>query len=397
MAKTLKTIVIIILSLLLLASFASCCLYGYVKLFAPNKSISYTVKGGTLEGVEDENLKFIFNIRSFNNMFEIRLNSFIDETKNEVYGTGIQFFNPTFETNTTQTQNFVYTKEYYAIPFYVYNTYLDNSYSIENFAPAQTTIAEAVSKSKNLYKNAYFTISLDNSIYKFTFKDENIVTDVKHGFIGLYYDTFQYHNNFMKLCYDLYEASKSFKEGLNQTYLFDFSQYLNFQKYDENKKQYSDILTEKSEDYTLITKHMKTFFGVKIDCYKRNVQKATESLFGSVQGMYTYNVGNETISKDYFIGQDCICLTETDFEFKVDDSIGYYIRLKDSAKNYYSKFNNLILDADFNMNILNAAGVSDFVIDKERLNAGDLIIYKVCKTNYDASGNVLKSEVVYVE
>ena len=397
MRKPLKIIFITIITILLLASLTSCCLYGYIKLFAPDKSISITVKGGELENVEDENLKYIFNIRSFNNLFEIRLNSFIDETKNEVYGTGIQFFNPTFETSTTQTQNFVYTKEYYAIPFYVYNTYLDNSYTIENFSPAQATIAEAVEKSKNLYKNAYFTITLDNNVYKFTFKDENIITNTKHGFIGLYYDTFQYHNNFMKLCYDLYEASKSFKEGVNQTYLFDFAQYLNFSKYDEKSKHYIDILDTKSEEYTLITKHMKAFFGVKIDCYKRDVQKASESLFNSVQGMYTYNVSNETISKDHFLGQNRICLTERDFEFKVDENIGYYIRLKDSVKNYYSKFNNLILDIDFNMTYLNTAGVPDFTIDKDRLNIENLKIYKIHKTNYDTSGNVLNSEVIYVD
>lgn len=396
MKKVLKVIMLTILILLLLASFASCCLYGYLKLFTPEKSVSITVKGGTLEGVEDENLKFIFNIRSFNNMFEIRLNSFIDETKEEVYGTGIQFFNPSFSTYTSQTESFIYTTEYFAIPWYVYNTYEDNSYALETFAPQETTIAEAIEQANMLYKNAYFTVTIGEDIFKFTFKNELVKTGENHLFLG-WYDYFYYRSNFMKLCYDLYESSKSFKEGINQTYLFDFSQYLNFQKYDKDKKQYTDILNEKSEDYALVTKHMKAFFGVKVDCYKRDVQKATESLFNSVKGLYTYNITNNTISSDYFVGQDIISLSELDFEFKIDNNVGYYIVLKDSVKNYYSKFNNILLDINLNMTYLNECGVSTFAIDKSKLNLGDLKVYKITKNYYDSEGNLSESEVAYVE
>ncbi len=396
MNKPLKIILITVLTILMLASFASCCLYGYIKLFAPDKSVSYTVKGGVLDGVEDEDLKFIFNIRRYDDLFEIRLNSFIDETKEEVYGTGIQFFNPTFGENITQTQNFVYTKEYFALPFYVYNTYQDNSYTVENFSPAETTVEEAVSKSRNLYKNAYFTITLDSDVYKFTFKDENVVTETKRGFIGLYYDTYQYHNNFMKLCYDLYQSSKSFKEGINQVYLFNFTDYLDFAKYDEASKQYIKIVNEKSDEYAHVTKHMKRFFGVKVDCYKRNVEKASESLFNSVAGMYSYNIGKNTMASDYFVGESRICLTENAFEYKFDERMGHFPVLKESVKVELLKYENISIDIDFNMTILKNNKIKMLTIDKTKMNLGNLKIHKITKTTYTDAGEIESSEVVNV-
>lgn len=397
MNKPLKIIFITVITILMLASFASCCLYGYIKLFAPDKSVSYTVKGGVLDGVEDENLKFIFNIRRYDDLFEIRLNSFIDETKEEVYGTGIQFFNPTFATYTHQEGEWFYynhIQEYFAIPFYVYNTYQDNSYTLDTFAPEKTTVQKAIDNANLLYKNAYFTITLGSDIYKFTFKDENIVTRTKKWLFTT--EDYSYHNNFMKLCYDLYQSSKSFKEGINQVYLFNFVDYLNFEKYDEKSKQYIEIADKKSEEYTLVTKHMKAFFGVKVDRYKRNVEKASESLFNSVAGVYSYNIGENTMATDYFVGESRICLTENAFEYKFDETMGHFPVLKESVKVELLKYENISIDIDFNMTILKNNKVKMLTIDKTKMNLGNLKIHKITKTTYTDAGEIESSEVVNV-
>lgn len=444
--KVLKLIFIPILILSILASVISIILYGYIYFFKPSKDVSYTYKVGTLKGVEDKDLKFIFNMRYFRNKdnsgvecFEIRNNSFIDESQidaeqKEIIGTGIQFVNPYFEIFDDSSVTFNYTDEttdkyknqgrivrsfVYAPQYYLYTTFANDTVLTEsnNFMTKKELLkyiedtgsweneevqayCQGLISNLTLYQNHRLKVNLDDDLFEIKFKNEFQFTSREHHLFGINDKVYGFQQTFMNLCLKLYTALENHKEGEDQVVLMELSDYFDFLMYDEESKTYKMMTEVQQEQLTKIKKYVNSYFAIKLDVYNYGLTKADESLFKCVKGLSSYNTSKNTNSSDYFVGQTRVVLTEKNFEFKLidiqDKSKGYYITLKNDIKEYYSKIKDIILDIEINMSNLERYSIKTFEIDKSKLNLGDLRVFKFVKYKLDADGNIQTLEVVNV-
>ncbi len=424
--------------LVMVASIISIIIYGYIYFFMPKKDVSYTYKVGTLKNVEDNDLKFVFNIRYYKNLdnsgvecFEIRNNSFIDEDQidsdnPEVVGTGLQFVNPYFEIF-SDTVNFnindetaekyknwsVYRTFAYSPQYYSYLTFADNSTVVDK--QEFISYSDYINKSKNgekvsiedvenlvtglsanleLYQNKFLKISIGDDMFLLKFKNEFQVSREETTFftwLGFKNSVYGFQQTFMNLCLNLYQNLQDNKECENQATLFELAEYLDFSIYDDESGTYKALTESQKEQRAKIEKYVNSYFAIKLDVYNYGLTKADESLFKCVKGLSTYNTDkNSGNTNDYFVGQAKIILTEKNFEFKLyeDESEfkGYYIALKNDVKGYYSTFKNIILDIQINMTELEKFNVTDFRVDKERLNIGDLTVFKFTKYKINSSG-----------
>lgn len=407
-------ITLIIFSILALASDALWC---YIKFFAKNKSINVTIEGGKLESVEDENLQYIFNIRMFKNednsgveLFELKLNSFIDEEINneindgKIYETGIQFVNSTIQNVTYRTYNGMFTEKYnyesVALPYFLYNQYGGKSYLDGQFEKEQSSVKEAVNQCKDLYKDKYFLITIGDKIFKLKFK--NCYEEYNKDHIFLFTnDYYRQHINFMYFCNSMYTKVKSMSPCENNAVLFKFDDYFDYQIFDESEKQYVDLKNTKLEEYSLLQTHLTNYYAIKVDIYDYGATQASESLFSSIKGQFNYNISSTKISDKYFTGNNIIDLEEGNFVYTYNDETGKFIvSLKSSAFEHYSTsedYRNSEFDATINLTELKKYGINSLQFDKETLNFGKLKLHQIKLITTNERGEILTSEVVNVD
>lgn len=414
--KTIKKILWTILITLTIAASLSDLLCIGIKLFGKEKSIIYTLNGGTLKNVEATDKKYIFNFRYFKNTdksgvecFEFLYNYLIDEdladdnsgstNDDKVYSTGVQLINPNFISEEFR-QGYAYINEYktidtYFTPFYVYNKYDDKSYVLDSYNPENFDKKEAANKSRKIFDKKIFTITVGDDIFKMTFKDEFIEQGQYRGLLWQLFPI-SLHKNFPYFLAQMFASIKNCEIGENQTKLFEFVDYFDIQLYDKEKGSYGDILKNESNDLSLVKDYLKQYFAIKIDCYDYGMTKSSESLFNCVFGNFTYNTSNEDNTTDYSTGKTIIPLDENSFDFRLNaNSVNYYFVLKDSVKEKLSNYKNFTLNIEFNMTFLENLNVRFLYFDREKSNLGDFAVYKISKTYYNSQGLLEKTEVIY--
>lgn len=416
--EKIKKIGLVLLIVLMLTALIADIVYVFIYLFAPNKSTVTTMFASDLKNVEDDNLKHIINIRYFKNAdnsgeecFEMQLNYFTDENlslndsnDNSVYSKGIQLVNPDWGYSATHTSGFMFGVQKYVakaafIPYYIYNMYQGSSYLLDFYAPSSINHYDAAEQASTIFNKDFFRISVGEDIFKVTFNtsvDDEPFKKNGDGWFNAQTHEYYYQNNAAKFILDLYKSVVTLNPGENQTKVFEFHETFNYQKYDKDTKQYTDILDKKSEDYALITKELISYYGIKVDVYNEGITKASQSLFSCVSGQFDFNITNEDMTDDYFVGVNKVKLNELDFNYKLDENNNYYIELKDSVRDYYNNYIDTAFEISINMTYLNQFGLTNFVVDKTKLNLGSSSIYKFVKYTTNSNGDINSTEVVNV-
>lgn len=415
--EKLKKIGIVTLIILLFTALIADMIYVFIYLFAPNKSTITTVVAGELNNVEDDNLKNIINIKYFKNAdnsgeecFEVQFNYFTDEnlsdTENNdssIYSKGIQLVNPVCGYSTKVSGGIFGVQKHVAkagfLPYYIYNMYQGSSYLLDYYSPNIATYYDAAEQSSTIFNKDFFRITVGEEIFKVTFDtsvDDKPFKKNGDGFVNLKTHEYYYQNNAAHFILSLYNSVKDLNPGENQVKVFEFHETFNYQKYDKDTKQYTDILNTKSEDYALITQELISYYGIKVDVYNEGITKASQSLFSCVSGQFDFNLTDENMTDDYFVGLNKVKLTELDFNYKLDENNNYYIELKDSVRDYYNNYTDTAFDISINMTYLNQFGLTDFIVDKSKLNLGNSSIYKFVKYTTNANGEINSTEVVNV-
>ncbi len=428
MEKFKKCLFTILISLTVLAILSD-VLYLCLRLFGEEKTVVYTLEGGTLKNVDDTNKKYIFNFRYFKNednsgieCFEFLTNYFIDEqiesgeNDEKVYSFGVQLINPNFISEELDIEFSLLDDarlvETYFSPFYTYDMY-DGKAHVRNFYnPEKFVKNDVISECRAIDDEKYMLINLDDDVYRMSFNKYILASDFKNcpilyeftnplsWLIGR--DPCYLHNNFAYFLGKMFTSIKDFSLGENQTTLLDLYDCFKFEKFDKEQKVYVPLSkdskdTELLGSLKLVTDYVKEYFAVKIDCYDYGMTKSSESLFGCVFGNYTYNTTNQDNTTDYFLGEGVLHLTERNFEFRFEEGKGYYPVLKNSVKLELEKYEDVKFQVTFNMNFLSQCGVEKLNIYKSKLNIGDLEIKEIVKNYYDSGGELLNTEVENVE
>ena len=130
--------------------------------------------------------------------------------------------------------------------------------------------------------------------------------------------------------------------------------------------------------------------------YNEGITKASQSLFSCVSGQFDFNLTDEDMTDDYFVGLNKVKLTELAFNYKLDENNNYYIELKDSVRDYYNNYTDTAFDISINMTYLNQFGLTNFTVNKSKLNLGNSNVYKFVKYTTNSNGEINSTEVVNV-
>lgn len=327
MPKWLRIVLIILLTFCVFADIW----YFAIKQTSANKTLDYRFIVNELKDVENVDERSIFTINYYSNsdnsgneLFELKINSFIDESSTEVYSAGIQLIG-------TEKKPINITNQSYMEGWDIgwqnerYVTNINSEYFIYN-SSNNTTFNGTV----KLNENSSFLITIDEDYYKIRFKqpsdytnngskeppiktERRLLTDWK------YYQKYDI-NYLVKGLYDAVK-DKTMPFGTDAVIPFKFEEDIFvYSKKDATKDNtYIDIGVD-TKEASLVRTKIENYLCIKVNKFERGVKSASDSLFGVVANNYTYGEG---IKKGYYNTTLIVELNEYDFEF-IRSTWNYY-------------------------------------------------------------------------
>ena len=410
MPRTLKITVIFFSCLLFLCCVGIIAWYAYIDTFASDRMTVTTVNPSILQKA-DGTSKYIIEVNYKTNAnkngletFDINLNYFTDETRENIYSHGVQyvsnsinnkiewitfdkyeeFLNNEFEINKGNLSQILEDEKFVEVYNYINNA--QTTYTLKNTGkwifnnPYKATyvkpILNIIDSSRYEYqslegqdytgatniitKDSLFTLSLPNEnseeveLIYMQFKGDNYLSwknfeeksDVfinDENKIGQSGRT-NYYNNYSIdwLAYTLYEnINKELPLGTNGTYTFEFADdVFRFFKVNEDNSVGDEIL---SEDRDLVINRIKTYFTIKINISADGAKNSKDSIFGLLHGSTNYSVdGSTSEAGNYFQGKQIVNVDLYDFTL-VNITENYYaIKLNDKFLQQYLPYSKQI-------------------------------------------------------
>ena len=153
--------------------------------------------------------------------------------------------------------------------------------------------------------------------------------NVKYGENGIGYPKYMNYNMALAL-QDLYSAVESLEDG-KRVITFDMSEYFNFTMYDEETGRFEEEIHE--------TKETWMFINIFVNKHSTDFVSAEQSIFGQFMGDTEWSLYD--LSKaDYWRARHEYNLTIKDFTF-VYSNKSYHLKLKQSVIDYLSEFDNM--------------------------------------------------------
>ena len=376
--------------------------YLYILQFGENKVISKTYEVDLIELADGRTQNFI-EINLYDNCYELKFNCLLDENRTSFVSQGVQYFgNINFNNYTLITENSdnydvgsQYTiREDTFTGLYGYKTKITNL-KYNSMDKTDYLVSEdfytATPATNPITINSFFKITIDGEIYGMKFKGFNPKDDTenckflekrlfsKGNKFLFYYEKYYYYYQAIDVDYlaeILYESVSKLKNGTSQTMIFSFADLFDYYEYKEDGTYANEPIQETSK----IEADIKSYYSIKVTKHEGDIQKASDSLFGYVNGSPNYNISGGTDSDSYFINRQIINLTEKDFNPIKTLNGGIKLQIKEDCLFYYEKYKNIL---NFTITIddtyLNSLGNVFIGIDKNSLK--DLNIIKTTSSS----------------
>lgn len=365
-----KKIIVVLSSILLLASLVVNVWFVWLKLYGKEKTVSFTTEFGSQVVVtpdgETENQP-VFEISYWPNAMEIKVNTIFDEKADKYYYYGVQYLAYSLEeTNLFRTDyKDVLTSNNWTNPFRNVKHYdrtwkNAHSWSVskreymsdDNWATSiQSTMdlsSETMLKIKsgdNLFGLEMVGVKPENTTYHL-FMEKSLT-----NYHEYYHDYFNY--NWDYLFYEFYNAVKDVKAGTSQYITMKFGDIFNVKQHEGNGT-YVEIVDDYNFD-SLIKTDKVTYITTKINVYDELLNSSADSSIGWCNDSQTYNVESE--QNGYFMGRDIISLSLSDFDMLVDENKVVTLKLSNNFVNYYLKYaDKIYLDILIDVDELTNAG-----------------------------------------
>lgn len=421
MKNKLKIISIILLSIVTVICLGLDAWYLYILKNGEDKVISDTFVVGEqtvsrldeMTGEETTETKYFCEVNIYDDVYEVKFNNLLDETKKYFYSQGIQFianeneidFSATYGTivkteKISPTSNFL-TSLLVGEKEVISNRLLTNiSYNNLTYKTYATDINSNSYNSTNpVTDNYFFKIDLNGEIYGMEFnkdysefsQDSNLFLGTKselsfelalfrRGIVNKIYHEFRTPDVFF-FAEEIYNAviNSTLKEGSNEKVVYmEFPDIFNYYKFIDGQYVEDKVQTDLASK---ITAKIKNYYGIKINYHEGKINNASQSLFGMVEGNANY-INGDVITSDYHTGKTLLKLNENHFEWVATSNSGEYIfKLSDSFKQIYKDYNtsDLLLYTEFSEDYLNDCNIT--LIGLEQASFGDFKVYKaVLKT-----------------
>lgn len=422
-----KKALITILSILLFVSFGLIGWYGYVYFFAPDKIVSETYLVGDQKILKPDGsteTKQFIELNVYDNVFEIKFNYMLDETKTAFYSQGLQYVlkddkesfgmggtltrvlgSSTSDGSYSHATGLTWEKTNIVKQVWGDKTYSDvdkfNYMSSDNY---ETTLIST----NPINEDTMFKIQLGDELYGMKFIGKNIDWH-SDFFVGSSKSLDSKFNvlwsniiwtetqNFMSCDVDyfstiLYEAVTSLNAGTNQICIFEFGDLFDYYKYDESKKQYSDTKVT-TDEASKITADIKSYYSIKVSKFDGDMISSSQSLFNCYKGSSNYNV--DLSLDDYFIGRNLVSVNVDKFDFIETETTGaYYLSLSEDFKSFYEYYKHLIeFEIVIDLDYLESLNIDFLGVVRDSLE--DFKIYSA-DTIQLIDGEIVKGGINYV-
>jgi len=348
-----KKFFIIALSLLYCICLTPIVWYSILYFTAPEKvaSQTYNVGSQTITTIDGNTVNDYFcEVNIYDDVYELKFTSLLDETKTGIYQQGIQFvpnssgnfdFNGNYNTEYNKIQTSETTTYSEGILMWKVTGFMTNydvvltdknydNFSVYNYASAdqfQTTIKDL----NPINLNTSFKLILDDDIYLMRFNGNKAVVnndEVEKAKFYLNDTTDEYYGkNSRELYFDflsnyracdityfaelLYNSIQTLPKGTDQAILFQFGDLFDYYAYDESSGSYLET-TISSDEYANVIADIKSNYAIKVNIHEGNIPSAKQSIFGQYKGSANYTTEDMT-KTDYLYGNTLLNLDENDF------------------------------------------------------------------------------------
>lgn len=378
MNKKLKISLITALILFLTVCLIVSSFWLFIKLFLPDKTITFNTALGELTNVQVEEEKAIITVNYYSNhdnsgleMFEIKINGYVDENQiNEenpkTYAKGIQLIGTeegsikkNFVLNDITSYGFINETWEYRIKnnndSYYYDSQNGTSfYSVDRISD------------KSLFR---VSMQNDNKIYGMRFYQDLLSSSsilfVSHSDYKCY--------DINSLAYYLLGSVKSSSNyGSSGKLTIDLGEHFEFAEYKNGS--YSNWINGTTEEGSKINKEIFNYFSIKFNISESGVTNANQSIFKTVKGQSNYLVGNDYGDYDY--GKpvtNILHLTENNFDYILNEQTNNHsMVLNTKTKDFMLSHSTINMDINIDLNILKANGINVVGFD----NLSGLIDFK---------------------
>ena len=424
-----KKVLLIILSILLFVSFGLIGWYVWILFNAPNKIVSQTFLVGDQVVIKEDGTtekKSFIDINLYDNVFEIKFNYMLDETRTAFYSQGLQYVlkdsSGDFNLNGSYT-NVLSTKteqgkaEHYLLTTWertdtITQIWGDKSYlNVDKFNyMSGDDYATPLISTNPIDRDTFFKIQLGDDLYGMKFRGINIdFTDEFYLGSNNYLADTEYYVLWAKFIYN-YERyykscdvdyfatllfnsiSQSVKAGTNQILTFEFGDLFEYYEFDTEKQQYSDKKVE-SDKSAKISADIKSYYSINVSVHEGDMTSSSQSLFNSYKGNSNYNV--DLTLDDYFVGRNIVEVDVNKFDFIETSTTGvYYLSLAEDFKTFYDDYKHLVeFEIVIDLDYLNSLGVEYIGVIENSLDG-----FKIfgSETRQVINGEIVKGDVIYV-
>ena len=178
----------------------------------------------------------------------------------------------------------------------------------------------------------------------YEFRREDYHFNLLWAYTNYYYYYNAYDANYM--CYLLYNAVKGMTPGTNRAAAFEFGDMFNYYRH-QGSGVYEDVAIK---DTALLEELMNSYYAIKINISADGAQKASDSLFGMVNGSATFNLTGE-YDQEYFAGRVVVKLDNDDFDKVEVREDAFALRLSEEFfTSHYDYRNNICLSITIDLN-----------------------------------------------
>lgn len=314
-----------------------------IKYTKPTKEADYRFIVNELKDVEDEEKRTIFTVNYYSNqnnngeeMFELKINSLIDEDSQVVYSVGIQILGtkdkPISFNNLRLTEYTGFSRTNYRD-----YTIINNDVYLYNQSNGPTFGA-----TDKINDNSSYLITIGDDYYKLAFKSKkyyeqnsNATEPTTSTSNFLWRNSYVYQNfDINYLVADLYKAVQTCQNGISSTWAFKFAEDMfSYSKKVEGKDNVYEPIDTSTDGGKVINK-IENYLCIKVNKYANGVQSSNDSLFKVVRNSPTYGIGEK---KEYYNSTQIIELNTFDFDYELQSLSNYKIKLKQSTKEHLEK------------------------------------------------------------
>lgn len=396
--------------------------YVSLLLLGKQKIVSNTYEVGlqkitSSDGTEES--RYFVEVNLMDDIYEIKFNYMLDENQDSFYSQGLQFLSNDYGKIefplgiTTEGEELESESGWWFWKSKTYKRYqvgnnskvVEDNFNFYNYM-SNDGYKTCLDSTNRISTDSLFKIQLDDELYGMKFKGTSIGFNnfndlgyydayVKDGYVNLWKSHVYYSGDVINMAKLIYDGIQSLPNGTNQACVFEFADMFDYYKYNETDGIYEKESIADEELINIVKKQVKSYYSILVHKNEGKIQKSSESIFNCVAGNSGWNMSDDIVSEDYFIGRTIVDVTLNHFDLVNVAGNSYALKLSNKFLSKYREISDLILldvliDIDFfNSNNFEFAG---FTADN------GLTEFKVlqCRTAETINNEIVHTEVAYV-